>query len=127
MKDGKIKATKLPNGQYDYDETSVYAFLNKDVKRKTYLYTRVNSKYHQQIQGGPDKMFSKFAEIRSNYVDEDDDITYIDAWLTTNDNEEGTVIAKINNKTKEIEYLDPDARTDNYAQEIIQQVITELC
>lgn len=43
VKDGKIKATKLPNGQYDYDETSVYAFLNKDVKRKTYLYTRVST------------------------------------------------------------------------------------
>lgn len=71
-------------------------------------------------------MSSKFSEVRSNYVDEDDDITCIDAWLTSDDNEEGTVIAKINNKTKEIEYLDPDARTDSYAQEIISETLTAL-
>lgn len=43
VKDGKIKVTKLPNGQYDYDNASVYAFLNKDVTRKTYLYARVST------------------------------------------------------------------------------------
>ena len=43
VKDGKIKVTKLPNGQYDYDEASVYAFLNKDVVRKTCLYARVST------------------------------------------------------------------------------------
>ena len=26
---GYIKVTKLPNGQYNYDEDSVYSFLNK--------------------------------------------------------------------------------------------------
>lgn len=43
VKDGKIKVTKLPNGQYDYDEASVYAFLNKDVVRKTCIYARVST------------------------------------------------------------------------------------
>lgn len=43
LKNGMIKAKKLPNGQYDYDETSVYAFLNKDVTRKTYIYARVST------------------------------------------------------------------------------------
>lgn len=43
VKEGKIKVTKLPNGKYDYNETSVYAFLNKDVTRKTYLYARVST------------------------------------------------------------------------------------
>lgn len=43
LKAGRIKATKLPTGHYDYDEASVYAFLNKDVKRKTYLYARVST------------------------------------------------------------------------------------
>lgn len=43
VKNGNIKATMLPNGQYDYDEKSVYDFLNKDVPRKTYIYARVST------------------------------------------------------------------------------------
>lgn len=43
VKTGVIKVTLLPNGQYNYDEESVYRFLNKDVKRKTYIYARVST------------------------------------------------------------------------------------
>jgi predicted site-specific integrase-resolvase len=40
----KILAVKtLPNGQYDYDESSVYKFLNKDIERKHVLYCRVST------------------------------------------------------------------------------------
>ena len=28
----------MPNGHYDYNEEDVHKFLNKDVKRKTYIY-----------------------------------------------------------------------------------------
>ena len=41
VKEGIIKVDKLPNGRYEYDSNSVYSFLNKDVKRKTYIYARV--------------------------------------------------------------------------------------
>lgn len=40
---GFIKATKLPNGYYDYNEEDVYKWFNKDVERKTYLYARVST------------------------------------------------------------------------------------
>lgn len=43
VKEGIIKVDKLPNGRYEYDSNSVYSFLNKDVKRKTYLYARVST------------------------------------------------------------------------------------
>ena len=43
VKDGIIKTELLPNGRYDYDTDSVYAFLNKDLKRKTYIYARVST------------------------------------------------------------------------------------
>ncbi|MDD6082632.1 MAG: IS607 family transposase, partial [Oscillospiraceae bacterium] len=43
VKNGTIKVSKLPNGRYEYDETSVYKFLNKDVSRKTYIYARVST------------------------------------------------------------------------------------
>ena len=51
VKTGVIKAIPKPNGQYEYDEESVYAFLNKDVKRKTYIYARVStSKQKKDIE-----------------------------------------------------------------------------
>lgn len=43
VKEGIIKVEKLPNGRYEYDTDSVYSFLNKDVKRKTYIYARVST------------------------------------------------------------------------------------
>lgn len=67
---------------------------------------------------------SKYGEIRNDYYcDIDETNVYIDAWFTADDNEEGVVIAKINYKTKEIEYLDNDARTDEYAQEVIRETL----
>ena len=43
VKEGLIKVEKLPNGRYEYDSESVYSFLNKDMKRKTYIYARVSA------------------------------------------------------------------------------------
>ncbi|MGC8565913.1 MAG: IS607 family transposase, partial [Thermoplasmata archaeon] len=38
---GKIRFTVMPNGHYDYNDEDVYKLLNRDVKRKTVIYTRV--------------------------------------------------------------------------------------
>jgi len=43
VKEGLIKTTTLPNGQYNYDKDSVYKFFNKGVERKTYIYARVST------------------------------------------------------------------------------------
>ena len=43
VKNGTISVNILPNGKYDYDESSVYAFLNKDIPRKKYIYARVST------------------------------------------------------------------------------------
>ena len=69
---------------------------------------------------------SKWAEIRNNYCDEEEGKVYIDAWRTCNGDEEGKVIAKVDYKTKEVEYLDNDARTDSYAQEIINETLNDI-
>lgn len=71
---------------------------------------------------------SKWTEIRNDNVEETESMdmdTYvtIDAWLTEDDNEEGKVIAKVNCGTKEVEYFDEDAKTDAYAQEMINEVL----
>ena len=69
---------------------------------------------------------SKYAEIRNDFYNDIEQKVYIDAWFTEDDNEEGVVIAKVNYKTKEIEYLDNDARTDDYAQEKINETLGEI-
>jgi predicted site-specific integrase-resolvase len=55
VKEGIIKVTVLPNGRYDYLSESVYAFLNKDVQRKTVIYARVStSKQKKDLQNQVD-------------------------------------------------------------------------
>lgn len=43
LKQGYITGHLLSNGYYDYDEKSVYNFLNKEIKRKTVIYGRVST------------------------------------------------------------------------------------
>lgn len=69
---------------------------------------------------------SKWSEIRNDFVCEDSHSVYIDAWITDDDNEEGVVIARINADTKNIEYFDDDAMTDDYAQEVIKETINNI-
>lgn len=69
---------------------------------------------------------SKYGEIRNDFYDDEEQKVYIDAWFTEDDNEEGVVIAKVNYKTKEVEYLDNDAKTDSYAQEIIDETLSGI-
>lgn len=67
---------------------------------------------------------SKWEEIRNNYSD--DEYVYIDAWETDDDNEEGKVIAVINIQTKEVAYIVNSARGDDYAQEIINEALSDI-
>ena len=69
---------------------------------------------------------SKWAEIRNDFVCEDSHKIYIDAWLTEDDSEEGIVIARIDMNTKNIEYFDDDAKTDDYAQEVVNETLSEI-
>ena len=43
VKSGKLKVTKLWNGYYEYDNDSVYAFLNITLERKNIIYARVST------------------------------------------------------------------------------------
>jgi len=48
VKSGKLKVTKLGNGYYEYDDDSVYAFLNITLERKNIIYARVST-YKQKV------------------------------------------------------------------------------
>ena len=69
---------------------------------------------------------SKYVELRHDYYDDQEHKVYIDAWFTEGDNEEGVVIAKVNYRTKKVEYLDNDAKTDSYAQEVINETLKDI-
>ena len=60
VKSGKIKVIRKPNGHYEYDEESVYAFLNKDVRRKTYIYARVSTSKQKKDLENQIEMLKQF-------------------------------------------------------------------
>ena len=62
----------------------------------------------------------KWMEIKNDFTD-DEGVTHIDAFLTEDDNEEGKVIATID-KDGNVTYIDDDAKTDPYAQEMIKEI-----
>jgi hypothetical protein len=65
---------------------------------------------------------SKWTEIRNDFYDEEENCWCIDAWKTPDDNEEGSVIAKVYDNG-EVVYLDEDAKVDYLAQEVIQETL----
>ena len=48
VKNGTIGVVKLPNGRYEYNDSDVYKFLNKDCDRQTVLYARVSTRRQRQ-------------------------------------------------------------------------------
>jgi len=80
-KKGVIKSVELPNNRYDYNDESVYALLNKDYPRKTYLYARVSTpKQKKDLQNQIDLLknwcFQNGFQINGIYSDIASGISY---------------------------------------------------
>lgn len=70
---------------------------------------------------------SKWGEIKNYYFDDEEKCYLIDAWVTDDQNEEGSVIAKVyEDRNKGVLYFDNSAKTDKYAQHMIDEVIMML-
>ena len=65
-----------------------------------------------------------WSQINSDHEDEGE--IHIDGYLTDDDNEEGTVIAKVRMIDNEVTYYDERAKTDKYAQEVITECFKRL-
>ena len=66
---------------------------------------------------------SKWADIMNDYSDGIE--TVIVGW-ELEDDEDGVTIAVVIHETKEVEYKDEVAKTDEYAQRMIKEVMENL-
>ena len=74
VKEGVIIVHVNPKGRYDYDEKSVYSFLNKNIEKKTVLYSRVSTPKQKkdllnQIELLKNYCFSNGLKINNIYSD----------------------------------------------------------
>jgi len=67
---------------------------------------------------------SIWSNIETNHEDEEEGLIYVDGYV--GDEEEGRVLARINRSTGVILYNDVRARSDAYAQRMIQEVLDEI-
>lgn len=73
-----------------------------------------------------------FAEVVSNYFDEEIDLWTVDAWFPNDEDDEygdendGCVIAYIDPETFSVTWLDEDAMRSRLANEVIDEKIEEL-
>lgn len=72
----------------------------------------------------PENIQPIWSEVKAEH--EDEDKIYVDAWLSEDENENGTVIAKIDLVAKNVVYFDDRAKTDKYAQEVINERLKDI-
>ena len=59
-----------PNGQYQYDDESVYKVLNKDLKRKSVIYCRVSTQKQKSSLQTQRKTLESFCSAKGIIVDD---------------------------------------------------------
>ena len=64
---------------------------------------------------------SKWSDIHIDFFDDIKQAYAVDAWEANMD--EGTVIAYVHLDSKEVEYIDPDAKVDPYSQKMIKEFL----
>lgn len=69
---------------------------------------------------------SKWKEIRCTFFNAMEEKYMVDAWETDNDNEKSTRIAKIDIADGTVEFIDEDAKTDEYAQKVLKEMSVSI-
>ena len=65
---------------------------------------------------------AQYNEVRIDNFDENENVWTVDAWKTSDDNEEGTVVAKIS-ENGVVVFTDPSAQNDKLVNETIDDFI----
>lgn len=106
------------NGDYTVIEEILF-----NVPKNILLHSLPEERW-KEFDNNVSKTKSNWSEIHDDF--EDEGFIHIDAWTTSDDDEVGNVIAKINVLTKDVIYLDERASTDEFAQEVIQERLKSL-
>lgn len=109
----------LPNGAVVYEMQPGEEFLGE------YAFAYDGREYLVVLEVSEEPAKSKWKEIRSGFFDEEEKKLYIDGWKTGKDDEEGKVLAKIDEEGN-VEYLDEKAKEDPYAKEVIIAAVSEM-
>ena len=72
------------------------------------------------------RLANQFGEVRCDYFDDYDGNWLVDAWRTSEDDEEGVVVAKINPDTFEVTYTDRDYAKDKLVKETVASKLKEI-
>lgn len=67
-----------------------------------------------------------YREVKCDYIDETDDFWRVDAWKTDNDEEEGRVVAFIDDLTARVLYNGPDAMICQNCKDVIAEKVKEI-
>ena len=70
-------------------------------------------------------MKEHYAEVKCDY-NNDEGYWTIDAWRTPDDNEEGKVVAVINDKTGDVYYCEPEARSSQMVAKVVRKKVREI-
>lgn len=69
----------------------------------------------------------RYGEIRTDYVNEEENKIYVDGWRTkTKGDEEGEVIAKIDIETCEVEWIKENRKNNEEVQNAINEVLFDI-
>lgn len=66
---------------------------------------------------------SKWTDIRCDVFNEEEEKYMVEAWKASDTAEHGAIIAKLDLASGTVEYIDEDAKTDEYAQTVIQEML----
>lgn len=69
---------------------------------------------------------TKYAEIRTEFTDEDINVTSIDGWKTDDENEGGTTLAVVCRDTGKVIWFNNDERLNPQVRQVIYEVLLEL-
>lgn len=66
-----------------------------------------------------------YSEVRCDCLN-DENFWSVDAWRTSDDNEEGKVVAVIHDKSGDVYYIEPEARFSPRVKEVVDSMVDEI-
>jgi len=70
LREGRIRAARLNNGHWDYNEEDVYKIFNKGIPRKTFIYSRVSTAKQKADHENQTELLKRFCFERGYSINQ---------------------------------------------------------